>query len=131
MKVKTVLFMCPQNAARSVLAAAYCRRMITERQLNWQILMAGTDPDDSPAAPVVALLQSEGLAVPDEKPHRVTEGELAAADWIISMGCDLNGIAPPETAVFYWNDIPSPSQDLSGAKEAIINNLEPFLDQIT
>ncbi len=127
----TVLFMCPHNAAKSVMAAAYCQQMAAERQLGWRILTAGTEPDDEPAAAVVALLRSEGLAGTAQKPHRVTEAELAAADWIISMGCDLTGLLPPGTAVVHWDNIPPPSQDLLGAKQAIIGHLEQFLYQLT
>jgi protein-tyrosine-phosphatase len=130
MNVATILFMCPHNAAKSLLAAAYYRQMAVERQLEWHILTAGTEPDDEPAAAVVALLQSEGLTVSDAKPHRVTEDELAAADWIISMGCDLNGLVAPGATVTYWNDIPSPSQDLMGARQAIIKHLEQFMYQL-
>jgi protein-tyrosine-phosphatase len=126
----TILFMCSHNAAKSVMAAAYCQQMTAEQRLGWRILTAGTEPDDEPSAAVVALLRSEGLAVAAQKPHRVTEAELAAADWIVSMGCDLTGLVPPGTAVVHWDDIPPPSQDLLGAKQAIINHLVAFVNQL-
>jgi arsenate reductase len=126
----TILFMCPHNAAKSVMAAAYCRQMTAEQQPGWRILTAGTEPDDEPAATVVALLRAEGLAVTAKKPHRVTEAEPAAADWIVSMGCDLTGLVPPGTAVVYWDDIPPTSQDLLGAKQAIINHLVAFMNRL-
>jgi protein-tyrosine-phosphatase len=131
MHLTTILFMCPHNAAKSLLAAAYCRQMAAERQLELHILTAGTEPDDEPAAAVLALLRSEGLAVSGDKPHRVTEEELARADWIISMGCDLTGLISPVTAVAHWDDIPPPSQDLMGARQAIMNHLEQFMNQFT
>ncbi len=121
--------MCPHNAAKSLLAAAYCRQMVLEQQLEWHIQSAGTEPDDEPSAAVISLLQSEGLAVPPEKPHRVTQTELAAADWIVSMGCNLDGLDIVDTAVVYWDNIPAPSQDLMGARQAIIEHLEQFLYQ--
>jgi len=130
MQPLTILFMCPHNAAKSVMAAAYCQQMTAAQQPGWHILTAGTEPDDESAAAVVALLRSEGLAVTAQKPHRVTEAELAAADWIVSMGCDLTGLVPPDTAVVHWDDIPPPSQDLLGAKQTIINHLVEFLDQL-
>lgn len=129
--MKTILFMCPHNAAKSLLAAAYCRQMVIEQQLEWQILTAGMEPDDEPSAAVISLLQSEGLTAPPDKPHRVTQTELAAADWIVSMGCDLNGLVIADTAVVYWDNIPAPSQDLMGARQAIIKHLEQFLYQHT
>lgn len=127
METTTVLFMCPHNAAKSILAAAYGQQMAAKRQLDWQILTAGTEPDDEPSPAVLALLRAEGLPISEAKPHTVTAAELEAADWIISMGCDLTGLAPAGTAVEYWDDIPAPSQDLYGAKQAIINHLKQFV----
>ena len=129
MNPMTILFMCPHNAAKSVLAAAYCQQMVAEQQLDWRILTAGTEPDDEPATAVVALLQSEGLAASISKPHRATPAELNAADWIISMGCDLTELVPPGTAVIHWNDIPAPSQDFLGAKQMIVNHLDQFMNR--
>lgn len=129
METLTVLFMCPHNAAKSVLAAAYGQQMAADRQLDWRILTAGTEPDDELSAAVLALLRSEGLPVPEAKPHKVTAAELAAADWIISMGCDLTDLAPADTAIEYWDDIPATSQDLYGAKQAITNHLKQFANQ--
>ncbi len=51
---KTVLFLCPHNAAKSVLAAADCDRLVRERGLPYRADSAGTEPDDGPAPAVVA-----------------------------------------------------------------------------
>lgn len=130
MTEKTVLFMCPHGAAKSVLAAAYFRKMTAERGVDWHIEFAGTEPDEDLSANVVALLRAEGLAVPDERPHRVTAEELARADWIVSMGCDLSGLEVGETAVLQWDDVTPPSEGVVAAKAMIVEHLKVFLDGV-
>lgn len=63
-------------------------------------------------------------------PHNAAKSVLAAADWIVSMGCDLTGLVPPGTTVVHWDDIPPSSQDLLGAKQAIVNHLVKFVNQL-
>jgi hypothetical protein len=43
--VRTVLFLCPHNAAKSVIAAAYCVRLAAARGVTLRAASAGTDPD--------------------------------------------------------------------------------------
>ena len=60
---------------------------------------ADTESDKKPHATIVALLQSEGIALTDEKPHYLTETELVAAGWIVLMGWDLYRLNLVDTAV--------------------------------
>jgi protein-tyrosine-phosphatase len=61
--VRTILYLCPHNAAKSVLAAADFDRLARERDLPYRAASAGTDPDAAPSPAVVALLQEEGIDV--------------------------------------------------------------------
>lgn len=128
---QTVLFMCPHNAAKSVLAVAYCEQLAVERRLDLRITSAGTEPDAATAVPVAKYLRAEGIDVSAHMPHHVTPQELAEADWIISMGCDLTELAPPGANVLYWDDVPPVSQDLLAARAVILQNLEQFLSQVS
>src|SRR5215212_9936223 len=87
----TVLFLCPHNALRSVIAAA-----LFNQQANGAARgeSAGTEPDDRVNERTVAVLQEVGIQVADEPPGRVTREQLAAATRVISLDCPL----PPELA---------------------------------
>jgi protein-tyrosine-phosphatase len=127
---QTVLFMCPHNAAKSVLAVAYCERLAAGRGLDLRLTSAGTVPDSATAVAVAEYLRGEGIDVSAHMPHRVTPQELGEADWIISMGCDLTELAPPGARVQNWHDVPAVSQDLLAAKEIIVQRLEQFLSEV-
>ena len=67
----SVLFLCPHNAAKSVLAAAYFDRLAVERGLPFRADSAGTEPAEGPAPAVVAALQAEGIDVSGYRPRHV------------------------------------------------------------
>ena len=88
-KTTRVLFLCPHGAAKSVLASTYFRRLAKERGLNVIVDSAGTDPDPSVSPPLGVHLAQQGYPVSTEKPRLVTADDLARADVIVSLGCDL------------------------------------------
>ena len=122
-----IVFLWPHGAAKSVVAAAYCQRLAKQWGIPLQITSAGTEPDAEVAPAVVALLRTEGIDVADQRPRRVTAEELAAASCIISMGCDLSDQARPGMPIERWDDVPSPSQDLQGARDRIRDHVEQLL----
>jgi arsenate reductase (thioredoxin) len=118
-KPPTVLFMCPHGAAKSVLAAAYFERAAKERGLNVRVERAGTDPDPEIAPAVAAHLKKGGYEVPAAKPRRATGADMATADVVISIGCDLKGLPAPKGTLIRWDDVPAPSEDFKAADERI------------
>ena len=127
----TILFLCPHNAAKSVLAATYCQHLATKSGLEVQVTSAGTEPDATASPAVVSLLQSEGFDVAHHRPRHVTQEELGAAFRIISLGCDVRDLTPPGTVVEHWDDVPAPSQQLALAREVIYTRVERLVAELT
>jgi arsenate reductase len=125
---RTILFLCPHNAAKSVVAAAYFERLAAERGVTSRATSAGTDPDPSVAPGVAAALLAEGIDVRGHRPRCVTREELATARWVVSLGCDLGDIAPPGLVVEHWDDVPSPSADLTRACAVIAARVRQLVD---
>jgi arsenate reductase (thioredoxin) len=128
---RTILFLCPHNAAKSVIAAAYCERLAAERGLALRATSAGTDPDPGVSPDVAGALLAEGIDVRAHRPRRVTAEELAGASRVVSLGCDLGDIAPPGLVVEHWDDVPSPSADLTGARAVIAAHVRRLVDTET
>jgi arsenate reductase (thioredoxin) len=128
---RTILFLCPHNAAKSVIAAAYCEQLAAERGLILRATSAGTDPDPGISPGVAAALFAEGIDVRAHRPRRVTAEELAGASRVVSLGCDLGDIAPPGLVVEHWDDVPSPSADLTGARAVIAAHVRRLVDTET
>jgi arsenate reductase (thioredoxin) len=125
---RTILFLCPHNAAKSVIAAAYLERLVTKHGITLHATSAGTDPDLAVAPAVAGALLAEGIDVREHRPRRVTAEELARASRVVSLGCDLGDMAPPGLVVERWDDVPSPSTDLTAACAAIAAHVRQVVD---
>ena len=125
---QTILFLCPHSAAKSVIAAAYSQRLALRYGMDLSIDFAGTEPDEVLSPSVVARLLAEGIDVSHQVPRHVTDEDLERADWVFSMGCDID--APLDTRVEHWDNVPSPSQDLDGTFQAIREHLDSFFEHL-
>jgi protein-tyrosine-phosphatase len=125
-----VLFMCPHGAAKSVLASAYFSHMAKARGLNVVVDFGGTEPDAAVAPKVVERLREQGYT-PPAAPRRVTSADLAAADLVISIGCDLTGLTPREGTLRNWNEVPAPSADFAAADEAILKRVTALVEELS
>jgi arsenate reductase len=125
---RTVLFLCPHNAAKSFIAAAYCERPAAERGLTLRATSAGTDPDPDVSPTVAGALLAEGIDVRAHRPRRVTAEELIRASRVVALGCDLGDLAPTGHVIERWDDVPSPSADLTGARAVIAARVRRLVD---
>lgn len=127
---RTVVFVCPHGAAKSVLAAAYFQRLADARGARLRAVAGGTEPDPEVAPGVAAALLAEGLDVRGLRPRRVTADELAAARRVVSLGTDLRGVAPPGLPITRWDDVPATSADFEGARQAIAGHVARLFDEL-
>jgi arsenate reductase (thioredoxin) len=128
--VQSVLFMCPHGAAKSILASAYFTRLAAERGLRIRVVSRGTEPDPQVAPAVVAHLRGQGLPVPADPPRRVGQEDLAAADIVISVGCDLSGLDVAPERLKRWDDVPSPSEQPVAADAAIRAHVAALVEEL-
>ena len=129
--MKTILFLCPHNAAKSVIAAAYFNQAASAAGLAWRADSAGTEPSEHVGAIVVKMLAEDGLDVSGYQPRKVTPLELQSVDRMISIGCtpdELSGAAKP---VEYWDDVPMVSQDAQGSREAIRQHVTTLVQSLS
>jgi arsenate reductase len=126
----TVLFMCPHGAAKSVLASAYFQRLAKERGLNVKVDSGGTEPDAEVAPAVAKHLTENGYSIPVVKPRLVTADDMAGADVVISIGCDVSGLPAPRGRLVKWDDVPPPSENFTRADEAIRQHVVELVDEL-
>ena len=108
MSQPSVLFLCPHNALRSVIAAALFNQLAGGRAHG---ASAGTEPDDRVNERTLTVLREVGIEVADEKPGRVTPDQLRQADRVISLGCPLE----PELAAIATDKLEEwPMPDTAG-----------------
>ena len=125
-----LLFLCPHNAAKSVMAAAYFDRRAGDVGLEARAFSAGTEPDEEVAPHVATLLTKEGYNAGHE-PRKVSREDLERADRIISLGCALDDLPRTDKEVIRWDEVPPPSQDLEGAWGLIKARVDDLIGQLS
>ena len=125
-----VLFLCPHNAAKSVLAVAEYDRLAQQRGISLRADSAGTEPEAAPSPAVVAALRADGIDVANHRPRLVTPEDLVEAHRIITFGCDIGALAPLGAAIVAWDDVPPVSRDLEGARTAIRQHVEQLVAEL-
>lgn len=129
---QTVLFVCPHNAAKSIMAAAYFNEGARRQGLPLQGISAGTHPANSVSTAVVALLQENGIDVSAQKPRQVNNEELGRAARVISLGCeDLKSSMPTSTAFESWDNVPPPIKDVHASQDVIRSRVADLLSRLT
>ena len=83
---RTVLFLCPHNALRSVIAAG----LFDQRAgAGLRAASAGTEPDEAVNTRTLVVMQEVGVDVSGFRPQTVTREQIAAAERVISLDCPL------------------------------------------
>jgi protein-tyrosine-phosphatase len=125
-----VLFLCPHNAAKGVIAAAYFNRLAQQAGSALTADSAGTQPEEIVSPVVVAMLNKDGIDVSHYRPRHVTPAELESVPHLVSMGCTPAELGEAWRRVKNWTDIPAVSQNPEGARTAILAGVERLLAEL-
>jgi arsenate reductase len=98
--VPVVLFVCPEDAGRSQLAAALMRRRAAGAV---KVLTAGSESGDDAAPMVLRLLAEQRLGVGLEYPKPLTPEVIAAADAVVTLGCEGSCPVVPGRRYLDWH----------------------------
>ena len=120
--VPTVVFLCPHNALRSVIARALFDARAGGRA---RAESAGTEPDERVNERTIAVLREVGIDVSGEIPLRVTAEQLRRADRVVSLGCPL----PPDLAAAAAGKVEEwPMPDTAGKPVEAVREVRELID---
>jgi protein-tyrosine-phosphatase len=113
-KLRTVLFVCVHNAARSQMAEAFFNEMTGGRHRG---ISAGSEPAEAVNPDAVEAMAELGIDISGARPKRLTAEMVERADIVITMGCGENvcPVVPKEIADWELED-PS-GKPLEGVRE--------------
>ena len=86
--MKTILFVCTENAGRSQIAEAVFNSIAPA---GWQAISAGTAPAARVYDNTVEVLKESGLTVENSGPQLLTSQLVAGTQIVITMGCGDEG----------------------------------------
>lgn len=84
---KRVLFVCVENAGRSLMAEGFARAYGLDAS------SAGTMPAEKVNPVVVQAMKERGIAIPGN-PKMLTEKMIHDADLVVTMGCSVEEVCP-------------------------------------
>ena len=114
---KLVLFVCVENACRSLMAEAIFN---ADPPLGWRAISAGTRPTASPNPRTQAMLEERGFLLPDHPPQLLSNEMMDAARVRITMGCLDDASCPAHLKSLELRDwgLPDPAKlDDAGFRE--------------
>ncbi len=83
-KIASVMFVCVHNAGRSQMAQGFLTDMAGDRI---EVRSSGTMPADSVNPAAVAAMAELGIDISNQKPKVLTNEDVKASDYVITMGC--------------------------------------------
>jgi arsenate reductase (thioredoxin) len=106
---KIVLFVCVENAGRSLMAEAMFNR---DAPAGWRAISAGTSPASAPNPRTGPMLKEIGLEVPDHPPQPLTPAMIEASRIRVTMGCLDDAACPARLKELAYRDwgLPDPAR---------------------
>ncbi len=83
-KVASVMFVCVHNAGRSQMAQGFLSALAGDRV---EVRSSGTMPADQINPSAVEAMAELGIDISDQKPKVLTDEDVKASDYVITMGC--------------------------------------------
>jgi arsenate reductase len=128
--MKTVLFVCVHNAARSQIAEAFFNEMAGERRIG---ISAGSQPAERVNPIAVEAMGELGIDISGARPKRLTADMIERADLVVTMGCGENvcPIVPKEVIVWELED-PSgkPIEEVLSIRDQIMKLVRDLVDTL-
>lgn len=130
-----IVFACVQNAGRSQMAEAFACRERSRRDLDVEIVSAGTRPADHIHPEVVSVMEEEGFNLSDSAPAYLSGDLIEDADYIVTMGCDAENACPAgiDTRQREWNLADPEGKDretIRRIRDKIERNVQELLDEL-
>ncbi|MDH5792205.1 MAG: arsenate reductase ArsC [Candidatus Bathyarchaeota archaeon] len=128
--MKTVLFVCVHNAARSQMAEAFFNVMAGGRHVG---ISAGSQPAERVNPRAVEAMGELRIDISGARPKRLTADMIERADLVVTMGCGENvcPIVPKEVIVWELED-PSgkPIEEVLSIRDQIMKLVRDLVDTL-
>lgn len=126
---RLVLFVCVENAGRSLMAEALFN---AHAPAGWRAVSAGTEPAAAPNPRVAAALRELGLTLPDHPPQRLTQEMIESASVHVTMGCLDRASCPARLKAFAPRDwsLPDPARLDDEGLRRVRDNLRDRVEEL-
>jgi len=125
--MKSVLFLCVENRARSQIAEGLARHFIGHQ---YDIFSAGSKPADKVHPMATAVMAEIGIDISKQKTKNVSDINISKIDIVITLCAEeVCPVLPPHVKHQRW-EISDPAKHDSDAPQAQIKTFRKVRDQI-
>lgn len=127
--MKTVLFVCMENAFRSQIAEAFFNKFAPK---GFRAVSAGVAPASSVNPGAVKIMEEAGIDISGQKPRLLTPELVESADAVITMGCGAEACPFIGKAVDWGIESPKdkPVHELREIRDEIKKRVEKLIESI-
>ena len=131
-KTGTIVFVCRNGSAKSVVAARFFNRIAAEEGLPFLAVARGIEPEPVIPPYVREPIRADRFEIgPEEKPVPLDAGETHDAVAVICIMCKL---PPRQLAVarqsMEWTDVPDVSEGYTAARDKILGHMKELMVQL-
>jgi arsenate reductase len=123
---RLAVFVCEHGAAKSVVAAAWLRRLAADAGIELQAVACGTDPADDLSTAAVDGLRRDGIEPAEPVPQPISTADIQAAWRVIALSPEIQPGALESVPFETW-DVPAISDGYETARDDIVNRLRTLL----
>jgi hypothetical protein len=129
-QTKKIVFVCEHGSAKSVIAAAYFNKLAKEKNIRWEAVSRGNNPDKGLPEKTKKLLASDKLLDVTFVPQKISQLDIDEAEQVIIFN-DLPGDINGKNKVGYWLGIQSVNDDFQKLRDDIVEKINPLIDSLT
>ena len=97
--IASVMFVCVHNAGRSQMAQGFLQHLAGDRV---EVRSSGTMPGDQVNPAAVEAMAELGIDISSATPKILTDEDVRASDYVITMGCGDKCPFYPGKTYLYW-----------------------------
>ncbi|MBL0739612.1 hypothetical protein [Chryseolinea lacunae] len=129
-QTKTIVFVCEHGSAKSVIAATYFNKLAKAKNIPWQAVARGTNPDATLSPKTKTLLAADNLLDSTFVPSKLSQQDVDAAQHVIlfySFPPTLHG----DGKTLSWQHVRAANDDFQILRDNILLKLTPLLDSLS
>ena len=123
---RLAVFVCEHGAAKSVVAAAWLRRLAADAGVELQAVACGTDPAEDLSGAAVDGLRRDGIVPAEAAPQSISAADIRAAWRVIVLSPEIRPDALPGVPFQTWA-VPAISDGYETARDDIVKRLRALV----
>lgn len=123
---RLTVFVCEHGAAKSVVAAAWLRRLAADAGVELRAVACGTDPAEDLSSAAVDGLRRDGIVPAEPVPQPISVAAIQAAWRVIVLSSEIRPDAIPGVLFETW-PVPAISDGYEKARDDIVMRLRALV----